>query len=115
MAQNFISSMLRAWDNHIIEHLPKEIREIPISKDDISKIEALAEVYQLPSEDIVANLISSALREVEEKMPYIAGSKVVRIEEGDPVYEDAGHMPDYLKAKERIQQKTGESPAATID
>ncbi|OMH30919.1 hypothetical protein [Motiliproteus sp. MSK22-1] len=107
MAETPIASMLRSWDHHTIEHLPKVIRKIPISKDDVAKLEALAEVYQLPTEDIIANLISNALREVEEKIPYVQGSKVVRIEEGDPIYEDAGLMPKYLKAKERLERKAG--------
>ncbi len=105
MAQNSISSMLKAWDQHIIEHHPKIRREIPISKEDVAKLEALAEVYQLPVEDIIANLISNALREVEAKMPYVEGRNVIRVEEGEPVYDDAGHTPAYLRAKERIEQE----------
>ena len=107
MAENSITSMLKSWDHHTVEHLPKVTRKIPISKDDIAKLEALAEVYQLPTEDVIANLISNALREVEEKIPYVQGTKVVRFEEGDPIYEDAGHMPKYLKAKERLERRTG--------
>ena len=105
MTQNSIASMLKAWENHTVEHHPKAMRKIPIAKDDVARIEALAEVYQLPTEDIIANLISNALREVEEKIPYIPGTKIVRIEEGDPIYEDTGHMPEYLKAKQRLERK----------
>ncbi|MEH6627106.1 MAG: hypothetical protein V7739_11725 [Motiliproteus sp.] len=107
MAHNYIGTMLDAWDNHIIEHHPKITKKIPIPKEDISKLEALAEVYQLPMEDIIANLISNALKEVEERIPYVQGSTVIRIEEGDPIYDDSGHMPNYLQAKKKLEERAG--------
>ncbi len=107
MAQNSINAMLRAWDNHTVERHPRVTRKVAVFRDDIARLEALAEVYELPVEDIISNLISNALREVEEKIPYVPGPRIIRTEEGDPVYEDAGHMPAYLQAKERLERKAG--------
>lgn len=75
----------------------------PISEDDLLKLEALAEVYNLSKESLVTTLLHTVLIEVEEKMPYRAGSKVIRMEEGDPIYEDIGPMPRYLAIKKRLQ------------
>ena len=43
-----------------------------------------------------------ALNTLEEQMPYIAGDKVIRVEEGEEVYEDVGPMPRYLAAKRSL-------------
>ncbi len=107
MAHSYIGTMLDTWSNHTIEHQPKITKKIPIQKDDVAKLEALAEVYELPMDDIIANLISNALKEVEERIPYVQGNTVIRIEEGDPVYEDSGHMPTYLQAKRKLERKAG--------
>ncbi len=105
MAHSYISEMLDAWDHHIIEHHPKTERQIPIAKDDLARLEALAQVYQLPVDDIIANLISNALKEVEERIPYVPGPTIIRVEEGEPIYEDSGHMPAYLRAKSQLERK----------
>ena len=62
-----------------------------------------AESYQLPAADLLANLINTALREVEVQIPYVAGTRVIRTEEGDPIYEDIGRTPGYLAAKARLE------------
>lgn len=100
-----IGLMLQDWQRHVIEHHAKEEFPIAIATGDVIRVKALAEVYQLPLEDVIANLLSSALQEVEARMPYVPGKKVIRIEEGEPVYEDIGLTPLYLAAKERIEQE----------
>ncbi len=107
MAHSYIGEMLNSWDNHRIEHHPKINKKIPIHKDDIAKLKALSEAYELPMEEIIPNLLTNALKEVEERIPYIQGDKIIRIEEGDPIYEDSGHMPIYLQAKQKIERKAG--------
>lgn len=103
-----IKAMLKAWEKHIIEHPPRVERSIPIAIEDAAKLEALAEVYKLPVDDITANLIASALEEVEAKMPYIPGANVIRTEEGEPIYDDAGPTPAYLSAKKRYEKQMQE-------
>ncbi|RDE23009.1 hypothetical protein DV711_10715 [Motiliproteus coralliicola] len=106
MPNSPISQMLEAWEKHLVEHHPQVSYEIDVCRDDVFKLEALAELYGLPLEDIIANLISSSLKEVEQKMPYKKGSRVIRIEEGDPVYEDVGQTPRYLEIKRRLEQQS---------
>ncbi|WP_207063748.1 hypothetical protein [Motiliproteus sp. SC1-56] len=105
-----IGKMLKDWERHCIEYHPKTTREVAIANEDMIKLEALAEVYRIPQEEIVANLLTHALREVEEKMPYIAGPNVIRMEEGDPVYEDVGPTPNYLKIKARLEREAAQQP-----
>ncbi len=99
-----ITHMLLAWQQHTIKHLPQVNYEVAVDRDDVIKLEALAELYQLPLDDIIASLVSCALKETEQKMPYIQGQRVIRTEEGDPVYEDIGDTPRYIKIKQQLER-----------
>lgn len=100
-----IGKMLKEWERHFIEYHPGTTQTVVIAQEDLLKLKALARVYQLPEEAVITSLLTHALREVEEKIPYVAGSRVIRVEEGDPVYEDAGHTPEYLKIKRQLEEE----------
>jgi len=51
---------------------------------------------------VVATLIHEALNELEAKMPYVQGNKVIRIEDGEEIYEDAGPMPRYMAEQRKL-------------
>lgn len=105
MTSNLIKKMLDDWElrsTHVKEQVSTMI---VLNRVDLIKIEALAETYKLPASDLLANLINTVLLEIEEQMPYVAGDKVIRIEEGDPIYEDVGRTPEYMAAKARLQLK----------
>ena len=105
MTSSLIKKMLDDWElrsTHVKEQVSTKI---VLNKQDLIKVEALAEAYKLPASDLLANLINTTLREIEEQMPYVAGDKVIRIEEGDPIYEDVGRTPEYMAAKDRLQRK----------
>ncbi|GGO83015.1 hypothetical protein GCM10011348_25750 [Marinobacterium nitratireducens] len=78
---------------------------VTISKEDLVRLEALACAFGLSREDVCSSLLHSILMEVEAKMPYRPGPKVIRIEDGDPIYEDVGPMPRYLEAKRRLEKE----------
>ena len=103
MTSSLIKKMLDDWElrsTHVKEQVSTKII---LNRVDLIKVEALAEAYKLPASDLLANLINTVLLEIEEQMPYVAGDKVIRIEEGDPIYEDVGRTPEYLAAKDRLQ------------
>ena len=105
MTSSLIKKMLDDWElrsTHVKEQVSTKI---VLNKVDLTKVEALAEAYKLPAGDLLANLINTTLLEIEEQIPYVAGDKVIRFEEGDPIYEDVGRTPEYLAAKARLQKK----------
>lgn len=105
MTSSLIKKMLDDWElrsTHVKEQVSTNI---VLNKVDLIKVEALAETYKLPASDLLANLINTALLEIEEQIPYVAGDKLIRIEEGDPIYEDVGRTPEYIAAKARLQIK----------
>jgi hypothetical protein len=66
---------------------------------DAARIAALAEMYPRRSEtELISELLTAALDELEAAMPYIPGTQVVaEDEEGNPVYEDTGPTPRFLE------------------
>ena len=103
MTSSLIKNMLVDWEQKSTNAKEQVSTSIVLNKADLIKVDALAESYQLPATDLLANLINTALREVEVQIPYVAGTRVIRTEEGDPVYEDIGRTPGYLAAKARLE------------
>ena len=104
MPQRHFSDLLERWEADYIQRTHLTAEKISLQKDDSIKLHALAEVYGIPMEEVAAGLMHQALCALEEQMPYIAGPKVIRVEEGEEIYEDIGPMPRYLAAKNRIRE-----------
>ncbi len=103
MSNPHIRELLSDWETNQQDREIERITEISIAKGDTVKLDALAEIYHLNRQQIVAHLLHNALLQVEESIPYVQGNRVIRVEEGDPLYEDVGKMPMYLAAKRRIE------------
>lgn len=75
--------------------------------DDAAKIHALAELYPgHTEEDLITDLLTTAIQELEAVMPYRPGARVIsQDEQGDPVYEDVGPTPRYLELTKRYKQE----------
>lgn len=97
------SQLLDTWEKRSAENADLVPTSINIHQPDRLKLLALAEMYQLPSEEIAAHLLSIALETLEAEMPYIPGPTVIRVEEGNEIYEDVGPMPRYLDIQRRLR------------
>lgn len=93
-----VKDLVNLWENHANDRLTAETYQIRLSVEDAGKLSALTEMYPRRSkEQILSELISAAFTELESSFPYIAGNKVVSIDElGDPIYEDIGATPIFL-------------------
>jgi len=89
---NRVKQLLNEWasTSHSLSK-PKSI-QVKMSHQDFARIRALAELFPDRNEEqIISDLLSALLDEVEEALPYIPGKQVVTEDEfGDPVYEDIG-------------------------
>lgn len=76
--------------------------------DDAAKIDALTALFPaIDAETVIADLLHKALESLEAAIPYEAGDRVIQEDEfGDPVYEDAGLMPDYVKLVREYKDKS---------
>lgn len=105
MLSDKVSALLASWEKQ--GHLAQQMQQlnISLSNDDVAKIAALSEVYHLSEEQLLTSIIHSSLLEIEQAMPYKQGTKIIREEEGEPIYEDIGPTPTYLHAKQRKQKE----------
>ena len=78
--------------------------------DDAARLHALADLFPgRTREQLITDLLSTALQEVAAAMPYVAGKKVISTDEqGDPVYEDTGPTPRFVELT-RKHKKTLEA------
>ena len=83
-------TMLSNWENKA--HEASELAEITLTirKQDLVKIKAFAEAYELDESVITEGLIHTAINEAETAMPYVKDSEVIRVEEGEEIFTDAG-------------------------
>lgn len=102
MGNESLSKLLHDWEKRARGIKGRQLESLAINKSDSIKLEALAHMYGLSKDDVVSTLIHEALHELEAKMPYIPGSKVIRIEDGEEIYEDAGPMPRYIAEQKKL-------------
>ena len=98
-----VKEVLKKWEEN--SQATQTVKKIPVhlSMRDSARIRALSELFTGFSEErVITDLISAALDEIEEALPYVKGSKVVAEDEfGDPIYEDVGMTPEF----ERLTNK----------
>lgn len=102
MSNRRFSEVLNKWEEKRQQDRQLVSTPVHLTQTDLAKLEALADVYEQPLEAVMADLMHTALLEVESSIPYVPGSRIIRVEDGDPCYEDEGKMPDYLEARQRI-------------
>ncbi len=102
MGNESLSKLLNKWENRARNINGRKEETLSIYQCDSIKLEALSRMYKLSKADVVSTLIHEALNELEAKMPYIPGNKVIRIEDGEEIYEDAGPMPRYLEEQKKL-------------
>ncbi len=105
MLSNQVPNLLSVWEKQGRQQQQMTSLQITVSYDDRAKVSALGEVYHLSEAQLLSSILHTGLKEIEQGMPYKAGNKVIREEEGEPIYEDIGPTPAYLQAKQRIQQE----------
>ncbi|MCJ8168889.1 pilin assembly protein [Atopomonas sediminilitoris] len=93
-----IRELVEQWEAHDKGRLTRREYAIPLTLEDAARLAALGEMYpKRQLQDLLGDLVSAALDELEGSFPYVQGSKVVATDElGDPLYEDIGQTPRYL-------------------
>ena len=102
MTQRRFTDLLNHWESDYQDHSLLVPEQIAMKNGDVIKLHALAQAYGMSKDEVAAQLMHQALITIEEQMPYIPGQQVVRVEEGDEIYQDIGPMPRYLAAKKSL-------------
>ena len=113
-----IRELLKEWEARASAPLTARTYAVKFPVTAAARVHALAEMYPTRSvEQLISELLSAALDEVERSFPYMPGSEVVaEDEQGDPIYKDAGMTPRFqeltqkhlrlLKARRQPKKKT---------
>ncbi|WP_123400876.1 type 1 pili tip component [Inmirania thermothiophila] len=97
-----VRDLIETWTQERPRRLAAKRYEVRLPLEDAARIEALAELYGREVEEVVTDLLSAALNEVEATMPYVPGTRVVaEDEQGDPIYEDVGPTPRFAELTRR--------------
>ncbi|ABC28650.1 type 1 pili tip component [Hahella sp. KA22] len=98
-----INALVQNWENTANVRLTNKEYPLRLRIEDAARVAALAEMYPLRSqEEIISELLSAALDELESSFPYVQGAKVVAEDEmGDPMYEDVGPTPRFLQLSKK--------------
>lgn len=109
-----LRDLVQSWEQSAAEPRTRESYSVRLSVHDAAKIAALAEMYPgRCEEDIITDLLSTALDEIEAAFPYVQGNRVVAEDEhGDPIYSDEGLTPRFQRLTDehlqRLKAEAGE-------
>jgi hypothetical protein len=94
-----IKNLIKEWEARSKSRPLEKTVMIKMTAYDHARIRALSELYPGHSEEqLLAELLSAALDEVEATLPYVPGPKIVAEDEfGDPVFEDSGLTPRFYE------------------
>lgn len=112
-----IKDLVDYWDKHARGRLTRDAYFVALSDEHHEQLEKLAALYPLKSpQDLMRDLISAALDELETSFPYIQGSRVVAYDEdGFEIYEDVGLTPKFVSLSQkhirRLKERQLESVA----
>lgn len=104
MPGNRIDSLLQQLEQESCRRSRLHTLNLPIDREDLIRLQALAETYGMDMAELAPVLLHAILTDIETHMPYKPGTRVIRIEDGDPIYEDIGPMPRYLEAKRKHEK-----------
>lgn len=98
-----IKDLVRYWDKHARGRLTRDDYAAALSEQHLARMKKLSELYPLKSpQDLIRDLISAALDDLETSFPYVQGSRVVAFDEdGFEIYEDAGLTPRFVSLSQK--------------
>lgn len=100
-----IQELVNHWES--ASHGERTRREfsIHLPLKEAAQVLALAEMYPDCTENqILTDLVCYALGQLKEAFPYEAGRQVAVDECGDPVFEDAGATPKFIRLAQKYRQ-----------
>jgi hypothetical protein len=102
-----IKDLVDYWDKHAQGRLTRDAYFANLSDQHRKRLEKLAVLYPMKSsQNLMRDLISAALDELETSFPYVQGSKVVAFDEdGFEIYGDNGMTPRFISLGQKQIQK----------
>jgi hypothetical protein len=101
-----IKELIKEWEKTASEESAPHKYTLKLPLSVAARISALAEMYPQRSKDeIVIDLLTTALDELLEAFPYEPGDSVTGTDEfGEPIYEDVGLTPQFIELTHKYTQ-----------
>ncbi|HDZ56122.1 MAG TPA: pilin assembly protein [Pseudomonas xinjiangensis] len=105
-----IRELTQEWERTAKGRVTKNTYQVNLPLEDAARLAALHEMYPKRCvEDLITDLLATALEELEASLPYKRGEDVIAQDEmGDPLYNDAGPTPRYLELSRKHYQALAE-------
>ncbi len=109
-----IAELIQRWGKQRHSRTAVRSYTVHLPLRDAARIEALRMMYPSRSDSqLMADLISAALDELEVAMPYIPGNRIIAEDDyGDPIYEDLGPTPQFYSLSHEILRKLAAAPVS---
>ncbi len=103
-----LRDLVTQWESTAQGVLTKETYTVKLLKEDAAKLDALAEMYpKRTKEQLISELLTAALGQLEASFPYVQGTKVVATDEmGDAIYEDVGPTPHFMALTKKYLEQS---------
>ncbi|MEJ2433627.1 MAG: hypothetical protein P8Y53_10875 [Pseudolabrys sp.] len=102
-----VTDILRQWTRQAGESRTAQAYSIQLPLHQAAQVHALAEMFPGRNEaQIITDLLSAALDELEAALPYEPGQRIIAEDEfGDPMYEDVGPTPRFQELTRKHLQR----------
>ncbi|MBB5321490.1 pilin assembly protein [Marinobacter oulmenensis] len=111
-----INELVKHWEKHGRGRLTRDAAYLNLSDEHHEVLQKLAAMYPMKSsQDLMRDLLSAALDELETSFPYVQGDKVVAYDEdGFEIYEDQGLTPQFVALSKKHIQKLKERQLESV-
>ena len=91
--------LLESWRETAAAPRSARTFAVRLPLEDAARLAALADMFPgRSSEQLITELLGTALKELAAAMPYVAGERVISTDDqGDPIYEDVGPTPRFMR------------------
>lgn len=98
-----LRDLISIWEKVSNAPMTETEYAVRLNAKDAAKIAALAEMYpSRTQEQIITELLSAALNELEYTLPYVQGKNISSMDElGDPIYEDVGPTSKFAELTQK--------------
>ncbi len=102
-----IKALLEHWSHTRTPAKTASDYAVRLPIEDAARLHALSDLYPgVTVEQLITDLLSSGLQELEGALPYRPGTNIIsRDEQGDPIYEDIGPTPKYLMLTRKYREQ----------
>jgi len=101
-----IADLVRHWEVASAGELAAGEYRLRLPLRDAARIAALVDMYpRRNQEELLSELLSAAMDELEAALPYVAGSRVIaEDDQGDPVFDDVGPTPRFIALTKKYME-----------